>query len=179
MNYIGFVEKCKSAMSFLGIYGFVIQNEVINQKYEAVLWVNEGICVEVIYDHYEYSLSLLFSYEKQIIDISYLYKQCNLRQRPFYQFHDECGFDVGINYLAEGLKEFSSKFFSLSSIEFKRLLEIGVLDYQEELNKESLKRADAAYLSGDYATAKNIYLNSLSLLSDVQKKRLKHIIELE
>ena len=168
-----FIEECKKRMTSISNWGFALNEERSGDDWALLGWELEGIRIAIEYHPYAYTLTTYIDYRKQHIDVEKLYSLAGINERCVYQFGG-AGLEKGIEAVTGTIMSFLDRFDLFDHTDLKDAVK-NAYEQRETVETYILNKADQAYLSGQFDTAKRFYLQYEYALNDIQKKRLKRL----
>lgn len=169
-----FIEECKKRMVTISNWGFILSKEVCDDEWALLEWKLQDIKIAIEYHPYAYTLSIYVKYRDQDIDVGKLYELAGIKEKYVYQFGGS-GLEKGIEEITGSVLSFLNCFDIFDHTDLKNAVMKANVQ-RETIESYFLKMADQAYLSGQYDEAKRFYQQYEYAMNDLQKKRLKKIL---
>ena len=169
-----FIEECKKRMISVSNWGFILTEEISDEEWALLRWKLEDISIAIEYHPYAYTLTTYVDYRKNPVDVGKLYDLVGIKEKYVYQYGG-AGLEKGIEAITGSVLAFLNCFDLFDHTDLKAAVK-KAYEQRETVESYILEKADQAYLSGLFDEAKRYYLQYEYALNEIQKSRLKRIL---
>ncbi len=169
-----FIEECKKKMASISNWGFILVEEISDHNWALLRWKLEDVRIAIEYHPYAYTLTTYIDYFEHPIDVRKLYDLVGIDEKYIYQFGSS-GLCKGIEAITGTILSFLDHFDDADHTDLMNAVR-KAYEQRETVESFFLKAADQAYLTGQFDTAKDYYMRYEYALNDLQKKRLKRLV---
>ena len=169
-----FIAECKKRMISVSNWGFILTEEISDEEWVLLRWKLEDISIAIEYHPYAYTLTTYVDYRKNPVDVGKLYDLVGIKEKYVYQYGG-AGLEKGIEAITGSVLAFLNCFDLFDHTDLKAAVK-KAYEQRETVESYILEKADQAYLSGLFDEAKRYYLQYEYALNEMQKRRLKRIL---